>query len=231
MNFKEWIEKEKNKKASSADKYSGAISGRLSKMAREHEFIESSLLEVTKPLDVARKIKQLNEFKILNSTGNSMYSRALDLFVEYKYSSILQVEKDIEEILSNTSTTITEKESLIKSRIGQGQYRQSLLKIWKGCSTTGCTETELLVASHIKPWRVSNTEERLDKFNGFILLATIDKAFDIGLISFSKNGNILISPNFTDIKHTGIHNTMKIELSPEHEKYLDYHRTFIYQNT
>ena len=51
----------------------------------------------------------------------------------------------------------------------------------------------MLVASHIKPWRDSNNQERLDKFNGLLLLANLDKAFDLGFISFADTGLVMIS--------------------------------------
>ena len=51
----------------------------------------------------------------------------------------------------------------------------------------------MLLASHIKPWRDSNHQERLDKFNGLLLLANLDKAFDLGFISFDDSGKVPIS--------------------------------------
>ena len=51
----------------------------------------------------------------------------------------------------------------------------------------------MLKASHIKPWNISDDYERLDEYNGLLLTPNLDAAFDSGLISFDKDGVILIS--------------------------------------
>ena len=57
----------------------------------------------------------------------------------------------------------TERDALIRSRIGQGRFRYDLLEMWEGrCCITGLDIDALLRASHIKPWRDSNNAERLD---------------------------------------------------------------------
>ena len=46
-------------------------------------------------------------------------------------------------------------------------------------------------ASHIKPWAKCETDaERLDVYNGLLLAAHLDAAFDAGLITFDDNGVI-----------------------------------------
>ncbi|WP_161805680.1 HNH endonuclease [Pseudoalteromonas sp. P1-9] len=231
MNFKQWIVSETKAKESSATKYNGAISGRLSRMAIANNLTNVNLLEVQNPNSVALKLKSLDEFIELNSTGNSMYSRALDLFIEYCSFQDLNLERDLDEILADKTTSVTEKSSLIKARIGQGSFRKSLIDMWQGCAVTSSIEEQLLVASHIKPWKDSNSQERLDKFNGLLLVATIDRAFDSGLISFSDSGNILISSKFKEPSKAGIEPTMNISLFNENLPYLKYHRNYVYKGT
>ena len=77
----------------------------------------------------------------------------------------------------------------------------------------------------------SSDTERLDKFNGLLLTPCLDKAFDRGLISFSRRGDILISPVFFDAENLGITNDMNICLKFEHEEYLAYHRENVYIKT
>ena len=89
----------------------------------------------------------------------------------------------------------TEREALIKARVGQGAFRSSLIARWKGCAVTGCTATEMLVASHIKPWsRCESPSERLGASNGLLLTPNLDKAFDRGFISFDDKFQMLITP-------------------------------------
>lgn len=84
----------------------------------------------------------------------------------------------------------TTREAIIKARIGQGQFRQSLLDVWNGrCCATGLSETRLLRASHIVPWSQSSNEERLDPFNGLLLSPAYDAAFDAHLITLGPDGS------------------------------------------
>ena len=90
-----------------------------------------------------------------------------------------------------SSTTRT---ALIEARVGQGAFRSGLLGRWDGrCALTGLGNPNLLVASHIHAWSLANNAERLDTDNGLLLAAHIDRLFDLGLISFSQNGELLIS--------------------------------------
>jgi hypothetical protein len=59
---------------------------------------------------------------------------------------------------------------------------------------TGVEQIEHLRASHCKPWRDANNEERLDGENGLLLTPDVDHLFDRGFISFEDNGTLLISP-------------------------------------
>lgn len=102
---------------------------------------------------------------------------------------------DVEEatIVATNIISDTEKEQLVKSRRGQGIFRDNLKRLEKCCRVTGVSDERLLVASHIKPWRDASNEERLDGSNGLFLSPHVDRLFDRGLISFSEGGYILIA--------------------------------------
>jgi hypothetical protein len=137
-------------------------------------------------------------------------------------------QKDSYETLQETT-----REAVVQSRIGQGQFRASLVDYWQGCSVTGCTQLELLRASHIKPWRDASNEERLDKYNGLLLLPNLDACFDAGLISFDDDGNILISGEFNNVvlRQLGITLELKLlKLEQPHKIYLQYHRENIFHS-
>ena len=97
------------------------------------------------------------------------------------------------DIIMTVDISETEKETLIKARRGQGKYRELLLTREPRCRVTGVDKPEHLIASHIKPWRSANNEERLDPENGFMLTPTIDHLFDKGFISFDNDGSILLA--------------------------------------
>ena len=90
----------------------------------------------------------------------------------------------------------TEVEALVRRRLGQTEFRAGLLDYWQGsCAVTGIAQPELLRASHIKPWaHCGNNAERLDVYNGFLLTADWDAAFDAGLVSFDTDGVAVFSP-------------------------------------
>ncbi|WP_258041308.1 HNH endonuclease [Pseudomonas syringae] len=127
----------------------------------------------------------------------------------------------------------TERAALIKARIGQSRYRDSLLKHWGGCSVTECSIPHLLRASHIKPWRDANHAERLDQFNGLLLTPNLDLAFDQGLISFDDDGDILLSAAVDEATASALHLNAGLKLrhiDPRHRSYLAWHREKKFQN-
>jgi len=126
----------------------------------------------------------------------------------------------------------TEREAIIQSRVGQGLFRSNLIRYWQGCSVTGYQNIDILRASHIKPWRYSTNEERLDFFNGLLLLPNLDILFDLGFISFTNDGNILISSNLNpdEYKILGISSTMKLrKIEKGHIKFIEFHRNTIFK--
>ena len=101
----------------------------------------------------------------------------------------------------------TTKESTVKARLGQAEFRRKLLHRWKNrCAVTGCGLTSILIASHIVPWRDATDKERWDIDNGLPLAPTYDALFDKHLISFDANGRIIISSDLDkqDLKAIGL---------------------------
>ena len=123
----------------------------------------------------------------------------------------------------------TERKGLVTSRIGQAAYRKSVLHRWKfACAVTGYTKHEILIASHIVPWRLANNNERLDVHNGILLSPTYDALFDQHLISFENNGKIILSDTLkaSDYHRIGISGREMIKnLSLENHDYLNRHRS------
>ena len=95
----------------------------------------------------------------------------------------------------------------------------------------GVAEPRLLRASHIKPWAKCDTDaERLDVYNGLLLAAHLDAAFDAGLISFDDEGAILFSSQFAqgDRDALGIHGQLALRrIGGRHLPNLAWHRAFL----
>jgi putative restriction endonuclease len=135
------------------------------------------------------------------------------------------------EAQTGTLPRTTEAERLIIQRVGQDVFRDALLAYWGGrCAVTGVAEPRLLRASHIKPWAKCETDaERLDVYNGLLLAAHLDAAFDEGLISFSDEGAILFSPQFAheDRDALGFHVHLALRrVVARHLPNLAWHRVF-----
>jgi len=123
--------------------------------------------------------------------------------------------------------TKTERKGLVTSRVGQGEYRQALLDKFEGkCAVTQLGIEEVLIASHIVPWRDSNDHERLDSENGILLSPNYDALFDKHLISFEDSGEIIISPMIkpNQLSLLGISKEAKISVTELMKPYLARHR-------
>lgn len=123
----------------------------------------------------------------------------------------------------------TEAERLVVQRVGQNVFRDALMIYWGGCcAVTGLSEPRLLRASHIKPWAQCESDaERLDVYNGLLLSAHLDAAFDAGLISFSDEGDMLFAERFRveDRLALGLDDKLKLlRISPSHHSRLAWHR-------
>ncbi|MGP4069744.1 HNH endonuclease [Halobacillus sp. B29] len=120
----------------------------------------------------------------------------------------------------------TEKEQVIKSRIGQSTFKKALLAKEKKCGLCGVSIVRLLVASHIKPWSQSNHKERLDVNNGLLLCPNHDVLFDSGYISFDENGAILISVILDEQSKVflNINENMNIRMNERQQQYMKWHR-------
>lgn len=123
----------------------------------------------------------------------------------------------------------TEVERMVKQRIGQNTYRQSLMDYWGGaCAVTGVNVPEVLRASHAKPWAECETDdERLDVYNGFLLTANLDALFDKFLISFDDDGKLLISERILpeQRKAMGLYEDLRLRwIDQRHLAYLQWHR-------
>jgi putative restriction endonuclease len=141
---------------------------------------------------------------------------------------------DVREILRSKGLGPTEKETLVSARIGQGWFRTAVLKLWNNqCSVTSATTIDAIRASHIKPWRASEPAERLDPHNGIPLVATLDALFDVGLISFSRSGELLVSSRLSESERKLFAlagKRLSRAPSPNSYKYLDHHRTQIFRH-
>ena len=145
-------------------------------------------------------------------------------------------QRDLEAELAKLPTGLagTEVERLVRQRVGQNTFREAMLNYWGvACAVTGVAIPEVLRASHAKPWAECATDaERLDVFNGLLLSANLDALFDRFLISFVKQGVLIIAPALAsvDLQALGIAPGMRLRwVTARHQSYLAPHRSRLIQ--
>jgi len=236
-NFSIWMNEHSALSQSSIYKYTRAVNTISNEMMDEHVIYKSLLIMNRIELDLAIiDILQNERFITKNSVGNNMYSNALKQFRYFTLDSDEDTNEEqeiVHEITQEQFLTETEKETIIKARVGQGKYRKLLLdKYDSKCIVTGISQTKLLVASHIKPWAICNNDERMDVENGLILCANMDRLFDSGLITFRADGKMFVSSFVSEDNKNrlNISNDIVVDLHASDRllDYLEYHRDVLY---
>ena len=236
MIFGEWLKKITNLSDSSIYKYSHAVNTISNEMI-ERKVIDKPLIEMELfEIDLAICLIFKDDYFVnKNITGNNMYSNALKWYRNYIGATCEKnevAEKEELKIIRDKKILETERISLVKSRRGQGVFRENLLEKYKFCIITHINIPNILVASHIKPWSVCSNSERLDVNNGLLLSATYDRLFDSGLITFKNNGEILLSKYITDDNREklGIKSGIAYDLkySSSMKDFLEYHEEIVF---
>lgn len=128
----------------------------------------------------------------------------------------------------------TVREQLTRARRGQGLFRKRVSDVEPVCRLTGIAQPNLLIASHIKPWRACGTaSERLDGHNGLMLAPHADFLFDRGLVGFDDDGGPLFSSRLSDgdARKLGLRQGLAPPPKPLHPKsggYFEYHRRSVF---
>ena len=171
-------------------------------------------------------------FKLLGGQVESVIERHIG--EEFTYIEVSNNDAEsIREIRQRKDIQETEKLRLVKSRNGQGLFKDRLRGVEQGCRVTGLTDIQYLIASHIKPWAKSNDFEKLDGNNGLLLSPHVDKLFDNGYISFEDNGSMIISTQL----NTNVLELWSIDkdrgvgsFNDEQKDYLQYHRDNVFKH-
>ena len=136
------------------------------------------------------------------------------------------------QIVERTDIGAVEQIRLLRSRRGQGVFKRNVMLHEKGCRVTNVTDIRHLRASHIKPWSVSDDQEKLSGSNGLLLSPHIDHLFDEGWISFGDKEDILVSKKITP----GLTSAWAIDVdhkigkfTDSQSEFLEFHRSKIFR--
>lgn len=158
------------------------------------------------PVLAARNIKGMSNVSNLdreiveefNNDWEELSYQAQMILAKYKKIDVMSLNP---EIFTEYIPEGTEEEKKVKIRVGQNFFRSAVLNAYGySCCITGIKKTELLIASHIKPWLDSNSKtERTNPSNGLCLNVLHDKLFDRGLITRDKKYRIVFSKKLIDV--------------------------------
>lgn len=172
-----------------------------------------------------------NEF---HTDWNKLAFESISLIAKIKDKPI---EKVIDIDLDNLPTG-KDKLRVVKTRVYQDFFRSAVFAEYENtCCITGINISELLIASHIKPWS-KDEKNRTNPQNGLCLNALHDKAFDKGLITVLPNYAIKVCKHLDGLDDNTIkeyfikYNNQKItpphKFTP-HKDFLEYHNETIFR--
>lgn len=99
----------------------------------------------------------------------------------------------LQDEVTESTRANTEQLRETKTRVGQGFFRRCVLTSYDGrCCVSGIALQELLIASHIVPWKDS-PQHRVNPRNGLCLSRLHDGAFDRGLVTFDNEFRLVLS--------------------------------------
>jgi len=212
----------------------------------ENPFRPKDYIDFIRPL-LASKYAPLRP----NGDGNqgvylTEISRNLaDLLIALSHASLPDLVRELEdprgdeddeilqfEIASQQAHGDPEKLQVVKARRGQGLFKANVRRYERECRVTHVSAIKHLRASHIKPWAASTSEEKLDGANGLLLAPHVDHLFDRGYISFSNDGDVLVSKtmNHRVLERWSIDLPMNVgEFQVTQKIFLEYHQDVVFQ--
>lgn len=179
----------------------------------------------------------LSAFGVYFPTGEPMdQTKALNFVCDVlesnpEYRDFVRTDRTARDLMAlddDPSIEGKEKIRLARARIGQGEYRRGLEKLWDGkCSVLGVENRSALRASHVKPWAASSSSEKIDPENGLLLSAHLDALFDAYLITFTNSGEMEIAPDVSLGDQALLRlqpGRLRRQPSPKLLTYLEHHR-------
>ena len=135
-------------------------------------------------------------------------------------------------IQQRTDISPAQKLDLLKSRHGHGVFRVNIEMHEHSCRIAGVLDRRHLWATHIKPWAECDDAQMLDGSNGLLMSPHIAHLFARGYISFSDDGDLLVSQELNPVVLDNWHIQLPLnvgEFRPEQCYFLAYHRREVFQ--
>lgn len=173
-------------------------------------------------------------------------------FIDRKYNQISHLKNllsrlDDLQVVENVIYFKTDAEDLfgrdMSKKIGRDSYLQRIYKYElfdESCTLYGCAKPKcmlenrcypVLIASHIKPYKVCDEKDQFNVNNGLLLSRNIDSLFDLGYITFDDKGTVIPSQSLERdvVDYLVSFKLDKRFINPERMKYMKYHRQFVFE--
>jgi putative restriction endonuclease len=112
------------------------------------------------------------------------------LLAKYKSETVEELNELSEDDLPKDGLV---REQIVKVRVNQAFFRKTILAAYDcTCCITGLKNPELLIAGHIRPWGIDESN-RMNPRNGLAINSLHDKAFEAGLITITPDYIIRVS--------------------------------------
>ncbi|WP_428047012.1 HNH endonuclease [Candidatus Avelusimicrobium fimicolum] len=213
------------------------------KTLEHNEKLNENLLPVLMRMNIAEDEKG---YATQEELEQGSQDPSLDGFISRKYNQISYFKNLLKEVdgvfLANGIYTLYETESASEIKeirsVGRDPYLQKIYKdqlkkeVASQLGDAQCMVERLsypvLIASHIKPYKDSSSEEAFDPDNGLLLSKNIDSLFDLRYLSFNDDGSILFYERIPeDVKEfliRGNYSLNPLFLNDKRKQYLAYHR-------
>jgi putative restriction endonuclease len=207
---------------------------------KEHlEFYNQVAPERYAPMNASGRVNQQYLFALPSALGAfymKLGGRQVEEIVDVSRldASVDAMLQEASNLLANSVLTTTERHVLARARMGQGMFKAEVSRIEPACRLTGVTDFRHLIASHMKPWSISDNAERVSGNNGLLLSPHVDNLFDRGLITFTPSGAVKVSPRL----NPDVPSRWKLDLLQSGRKFtrnqlpfLEYHQEEIFHST
>lgn len=177
-------------------------------------------------------ISYISILKLIDNDGKYMYY--FKIFVDYRTDLTQCIDYTEQEQQINNGDLENAKKLILNYNDKLKDFKKKLINEGHCCPFTKISDERLLVATHIKPWVLSEVAEKLDYKNVFLFTPTYAHLFEKGFISFEDDKTLMVSPWISSInqERLEIYNgkqMSELKIDKKCVEYLSFHRDYIFK--
>lgn len=198
------------------DKYPA---GYLSKEELEHVFLEANKIGF-----IERKYNQISHLK-------NLLGKLDDLRI---HDHVIYFKTDADRLFGENEEARKSVRDPYLQRVYKTELEEESMTRFV-CESPKCMLEGLaypvLIASHIKPYKLSEADEAFDVNNGLLLSKNMDSLFDLGYITFDSEGSIILSDSLDRdmIEYLDKFRLPQDFINPKRMEYMAYHNQYVFE--